>query len=102
MFHTVRVPADARHKEALGCRNLRFLNVTAVVPCAAGKAPWAGNFAKKKMPRAVEATLEKVFDATPHPSQKVIASLWDLHKLPKRKVLTWFEEKRREKGATHR
>lgn len=64
----------------------------------AGSAPWAGNYAKKKLPRSVEATLEKVFEATPEPSQKVVASLWDLHKLSKRRVLGWFAARRRERG----
>lgn len=65
----------------------------------AGSAPWAENFSRKKMPRAVEATLERIFEASPRPSAEVVASLWDLHRLPKRRVLDWFADRRRARGA---
>ena len=47
------------------------------------------------MPRAVEATLERIFEASPRPSEDVVAGLWDLHRLPKRRVLDWFAVRRR-------
>lgn len=68
----------------------------------AGSAPWAANFGQKKMPRSVEATLERIFERTSSPTDAMVASLWDLHRLPKRRALDWFAQRRRERAAQRR
>ena len=64
------------------------------VPCAAGCAPWAQSYLNKKLPRAAELTLEKVFDEWQHPPMTVIDSLWDLHQIPRRRAVQWFAKRR--------
>jgi len=49
----------------------------------AGSAPWAQNYGLKKLPKAAELTLEKVYEEWPHPPMSIIDSLWDLHQIPR-------------------
>lgn len=64
----------------------------------AGSAPWAANYGRKKLPRSAEATLERIFDDSPYPSEAVVKGLFDLHRLPRRRVLDWFAQRRRERS----
>ena len=64
------------------------------VSSAAGSAPWAQSYLDKKLPRAAELTLEKVYDEWPHPPMNVIDSLWDLHQIPRRRAIQWFAKRR--------
>ena len=64
----------------------------------AGSAPWAANYGRKKLPRSAEATLERIFDESPYPSEAVVKGLFDLHRLPRRRVLDWFAQRRRERN----
>ena len=63
-----------------------------------GDAPWASNYGRKKLPRSAEATMERIFDETPRPSEAIVKGLFDLHRLPRRRVLDWFAQRRRERG----
>ncbi|CAL8462173.1 g1704 [Coccomyxa elongata] len=67
-------------------------------PHTPGSAPWAANYGRKKLPRSAEATLERIFDDSPHPSEAVVKGLFDLHRLPRRRVLDWFAQRRRERS----
>ena len=51
--------------------------------CKAGSTPWAQSYARKKLPRAAELTLEKVYAKWRHPPSNIIDSLWDLHQIPR-------------------
>lgn len=50
----------------------------------------------KKFKQDVLRTLEMVFERTPYPSDDVIRSLWDLHKIPRSMAIEWFANKRKE------
>lgn len=59
-----------------------------------GIPPWK-RYEKKGLSRAAEATLETVWSRTQWPSDDIISSMWDLHRLRKDQVITWFQERRR-------
>jgi hypothetical protein len=64
-----------------------------------GIPPWK-RYTKKTLGRQAEATLESVWMRTQWPSDDTIASLWNLHRLRRDQVLTWFQEKRKkERGG---
>jgi hypothetical protein len=42
--------------------------------------------------------MERIFDETPRPSEAIVKGLFDLHRLPRRRVLDWFAQRRRERG----
>ena len=58
------------------------------------------DYAKKKMKKAVEATLELVAETSCWPSDEMIASITDLHpEVPRARIKAWFEDKRRVQQA---
>jgi hypothetical protein len=64
-----------------------------------GIPPWK-RYTKKTLGRQAEATLESVWMRTQWPSDDTIASLWNLHRLRRDQVLTWFQDKRKkERGG---
>ena len=62
---------------------VRQVNQTHGQTHAAGTAPWAQNYSRKKLPRAAELTLEKVYERWQQPPVAIIDSLWDLHQIPR-------------------
>ncbi|GAB4822358.1 hypothetical protein N2152v2_009404 [Parachlorella kessleri] len=48
----------------------------------------------KSLGRQAEATLEMVYSRTQWPSDDVIDSMWDLHRMRRDKVIEWFKTKR--------
>lgn len=62
--------------------------------------PWK-RYAKDKriIGRQAEATLEMIFSKTEWPSDDVVSSMWDLHRLRREHVVEWFQMKRREKNG---
>lgn len=62
-------------------------------------ALWRRSEGYKSLGRQAEATLESVFARTQWPSDEVVASLWDLHRLPRERVVAWFAERRRQLSA---
>jgi hypothetical protein len=65
------------------------------VECAGGPSDWAKTPGNKKLTKAMEATLERVYEDNRYPSDAVIASLWDLHRLPRGRLIDWFADRRR-------
>jgi len=64
-----------------------------------GIPPWK-RYTKKTLGRQAEATLESVWMRTQWPSDDTVASLWNLHRLRRDQVLTWFQDKRKkERGS---
>ncbi|KAL4427724.1 hypothetical protein ABPG75_001813 [Micractinium tetrahymenae] len=59
-----------------------------------GAPAWRSYPKKKALGRQAEATLEMIFNRTQWPSDDTIASLWDLHRLPREKVVEWFKKRR--------
>lgn len=59
-----------------------------------GTPAWRSYAKKKALGRQAEATLEMIFSRTQWPSDDTIASLWDLHRLPREKVVEWFKTRR--------
>ena len=56
-----------------------------------------GDFARKRMKRAVQMTLEKVFDRYRWPSNEMISGIIQLHpELSPGRIKLWFEEQRRQ------
>ena len=51
--------------------------------CFAGAAPWAQTYGLKKLPKAAELTLQKVYSEWTHPPNAIVDSLWDLHQIPR-------------------
>ena len=65
-----------------------------------GLPPWK-RFQKKGLGRQAEATLESVWMRTQWPSDDTISSMWNLHRVRREQVITWFQEKRRvERGGS--
>jgi len=61
-----------------------------------GPPPWKRfQNQKKSVGRLAEATLESVWARTEWPSDEVISSLWDLHRIRREQVIEWFQQKRR-------
>eukprot|EP00884_Botryococcus_braunii_P021713 jgi/Botrbrau1/8225/Bobra.0392s0021.1 len=56
---------------------------------------WARTPANKKLSAEVLATLEMVYQQSQYPSDEILKSLWDLHRLPRRRLVDWFAERRR-------
>lgn len=50
----------------------------------------------RKFNKAILSTLELVFESTQSPNEEIIYSIVDLHHVPKRQVVDWFAEKRRQ------
>ncbi|KAI3429507.1 hypothetical protein D9Q98_005596 [Chlorella vulgaris] len=56
---------------------------------------WKQYAKKKALGKQAEATLEMIFSRTQWPSDEAIGSLWELHRLPRDKVVEWFQLRRR-------
>ncbi|KAK9818303.1 hypothetical protein WJX72_010330 [[Myrmecia] bisecta] len=52
------------------------------------------DFERKRLSKAVEGTLEKVYERSTWPSEAMLRSIYDLHHLPRRRILEWFEWRR--------
>lgn len=63
--------------------------------CTGTPSDWAKTPGNKKLTKAMEATLERVYEDNRYPSDAVIASLWDLHRLPRGRLIDWFADRRR-------
>lgn len=63
-----------------------------------GIPPWK-RYTKKTLGKQAEATLESVWRRTQWPSDDTIASLWNLHRLRRDQVLTWFQDKRKQERS---
>ncbi|KAK9842471.1 hypothetical protein WJX81_001591 [Elliptochloris bilobata] len=57
-------------------------------------APWKANYGRKRLSRAAEATLNRVFEQARFPDDAVIDSIWDLHRIPRRRAMEWFAARR--------
>lgn len=56
--------------------------------------PWKRYYHQKKLSRQAEATLESIYLRTQWPNDQVIEGVWQLHKMPRQKVIDWFKERR--------
>jgi Homeodomain len=63
---------------------------------AGSPADWARTPANKKLSKEVLATLEMVYQQNKFPSDEVLRSLWDLYRLPRRRLIDWFADRRRQ------
>lgn len=61
-----------------------------------------GVIGRKRINRTVENTLEMVYERQQWPTDEVLRSLWDLHKVPRHDLLAWFEQRRRQDGGKGR
>lgn len=61
--------------------------------------PWR-NDGSKRLGKQAEATLESIYSRTRWPDDKVIEGIWDLHKIPKTKVIEWFRSRRSLESGT--
>eukprot|EP00193_Tetraselmis_chui_P005830 CAMPEP_0177769950 /NCGR_PEP_ID=MMETSP0491_2-20121128/10634_1 /TAXON_ID=63592 /ORGANISM="Tetraselmis chuii, Strain PLY429" /LENGTH=217 /DNA_ID=CAMNT_0019287071 /DNA_START=301 /DNA_END=954 /DNA_ORIENTATION=+ len=61
-----------------------------------------GDFAKKQMSKAARDTLETVWQKTRWPNDEVIQGIYKLHRIPRRKTLDWFAERRAEETGGER
>lgn len=60
-------------------------------------------YARKRLAWDVEATFNKVYAAhRGRPSDDMVRSLAELHRLPRRKVIDWFTAKREEESAARK
>jgi len=85
--HEARHGGDAGHP--------RFVQFLFCIPAERQVEP-GGDFARKRMKRATEATLEKVFERYRWPPEEVIAGVCQLHaEMSPSRVKLWFEERRR-------
>ena len=54
------------------------------------------DFDNKRLGKAVEATLERLYEESRRPSDDAVQSVLQLHKgVPRRKVVDWFGQRRR-------
>ena len=54
------------------------------------------DYEAKRLGRAVEATLERLYEESRRPSDQMLQGFFELHKgVPRRKVIDWFGERRR-------
>lgn len=68
-----------------------------------GQRMMRGLVGKQRMNKTVELTLEMIYERTKWPNDDVIKSVYDLHRLPRREVLDWFQNKRaRDEGKIRR
>lgn len=58
------------------------------------------DFENKRLGRAVEATLERLYEESRRPSDDMLQSVLQLHKgVPRRKLVDWFGQRRRMDAA---
>lgn len=59
------------------------------------------DYEAKRLGRAVEATLERLYEESRRPSDEMLQGFFELHKgVPRRKVIDWFGQRRRMDQAT--
>jgi len=63
-------------------------------PSFAERQAAGGDFAKKRLRKDAQATLEAVWANTRWPTDDILKDIYKLHRVPKGKVLEWFAEKR--------
>ncbi|KAJ4782323.1 overexpressor of cationic peroxidase 3 [Rhynchospora pubera] len=56
---------------------------------------------QKRLKRAQVETLERVYSRTKRPTNEMISSIMQVTNLPRKIVVTWFEEKREHDGVPH-
>ncbi|CAG9464268.1 unnamed protein product [Pedinophyceae sp. YPF-701] len=61
-----------------------------------------GLIGRKRINPTIERTLETVYEKTSRPSDEILRSLWDLHKVPRQDVIAWFEARREADGRRRR
>lgn len=60
------------------------------------------DFENKRLGRAVEATLERLYEESRRPSDDMLQSVLQLHKgVPRKKLIDWFGQRRRMDAAMH-
>ncbi len=60
------------------------------------------DFENKRLGRAVEATLERLYEESRRPSDDMLQSVLQLHKgVPRKKLVDWFGQRRRMDAAMH-
>eukprot|EP00887_Chlorella_sp_A99_P003108 scaffold9.g3108.t1 len=64
-----------------------------------GPPPWRRAARDKPLGRQAEATLEMVYSKTAWPSDEVVANLWELHRIPRERVVEWFSQRRKRATA---
>ncbi len=58
------------------------------------------DFENKRLGRAVEATLERLYEESRRPSDDMLQSVLQLHKgVPRKKLVDWFGQRRRMDAA---
>lgn len=63
---------------------------------AADRQRQGSDYEAKRMGRAAEATLERLYEETRRPSDEMLQGFFELHKgVPRRKVIDWFGQRRR-------
>jgi hypothetical protein len=69
---------------------------TAARPAARGPPAWKvrARSAERKLGRQAETTLEMLWTRTEWPSDDVIQSMWDLHRVRRDVVIDWFKARR--------
>jgi hypothetical protein len=70
--------------------------LTAARPAVRGPPAWKvrARTAERKLGRQAEATLEMLWTRTEWPSDDVIQSMWDLHRVRRDVVIDWFKARR--------
>lgn len=59
------------------------------------------DYEAKRLGRAVEATLERLYEESRRPSDEMLQGFFELHKgVPRRKVIDWFGHRRRRDQVT--
>ncbi|KAL3145365.1 hypothetical protein ABBQ38_001619 [Trebouxia sp. C0009 RCD-2024] len=59
------------------------------------------DYEAKRLGRAVEATLERLYEESRRPSDEMLQGFFELHKgVPRRKVIDWFGQRRRRDQVT--
>lgn len=53
-----------------------------------------GLVVKSRMTRTAEMTLEKIYKKDRFPSDDVLESIWELHKIPRAEAVAWFRARR--------
>ena len=60
------------------------------------------DFESKRLGRAVEATLERLYEESQRPSDEMLQSVLQLHKgVPRKKLVDWFGQRRRMDTGNH-
>ena len=72
------------------------MHVTTWVLLVSERQRQGSDYEAKRMGRAAEATLERLYEESRRPSDEMLQGFFELHKgVPRRKVIDWFGERRR-------